>query len=707
MGWSIGEQPDDITGLKEYPSNVDATFNRDYCKDQPSDTENRIVLLTFINIRDEIDWVWLKLLQDMQADSADFIKIAIIYSYNDMGENFPGGQHACGPPTSYTIAELADNTWIQRKETCYRMSKNFTWLKCETFIGSDVQTCVGTFGGSPCTFLINRGFRITDKWQIGSTDSGNGQIGAATGWDSKDLFDFDWGSVTDPSDPPDDDNHIPEKFHLTEYRTLYKQRDFANKRITDLLNSEPYIIDVDPPDGGEISPDGSISVTFSGKQGAVYNVKKPLSSWDKNSYKLENVSTHIASVNGTPYVKYKASDYVADTKETRIINLGSLTGLTEGQEVAFTVDSNLRDTNEVSFQLDGTYTYTVAFPKPDLYMRDNLADSGDTPSAGGLAQSPDIFVLQTQYSQPQAQAYYGTGSEFENAVLPGTVDGTQNNYVYVRVKNQGPVDASDVNVTVYFADGSTLPRPDEWTKVNDADHTVTIASVPSGEDLTCSQGVEWTNYPYTGHYCFIGAVDHPDDQAPSLDGVGDLGFSNFIRDHNNITWRNFNVVSNDPPPPPPDAPSGFVILPFMFHGAERKKRMQLEIVERLPMGARSMIEAPLDILQFIKGRDKTSFKADPKRKVVWMKLYTSGKNLTPEVALPERYKARLRLFVDIPERYRSRKHIVYVRQLYKGKEIGRISWLLVPKKYKPWPGFREPVVKKPVRETGKPSGRKK
>jgi hypothetical protein len=675
MDYYVGDTP--LSFIKtRYINGSDFTFSS-----ASPDCSGKVVLLSFINIRSADDWEWMKRLVDINTDySAEpsVEIVAVIYNLNDAVEN----SHS-GPVT---------DSWITEKRTAYGISYNpmqtkFAWLReDDAYSGSIAKDYRDSFSGPTfcLTFIINKNFMIMDKWSQNSGDSGDGNVSPDGNLNTNDLIDFSsWSKTHD-------------NFKL-----------LVEKRIDDLLNSEPYIIDVDPADGEEISPGGSITVTFSGRQGAVYNSKKPLSAWDKNSYKLEDASTHIDSVNGGPYVKYKASDYVADTKETRVINLGNLTGLSEGQEVAFTVDSNLRDTNEVSFQLDGAYTYTVAFPKPDLYMRDNLSDDGDVPSAGGLAQSPDIFVLQTQYSQSQAQANYGADSPNENVIPPATVDGTQNNYVYVRVKNQGTVDANDVNVTVYFADGSTLPRPDEWTKVNDADPTVTITAVPSGEELTCSQGVEWTNYPYTGHYCFIGAVDHPEDEAPSLDGVVTTGFSDFIRLNNNITWRNFNVVSNDPPPPPPDAPSGFVILPFMFHGAERKKRMQLEIVERLPIGSRSMMEVPIDILQFIKGRERTPFKVDPKHKVAWLKLYTSGKNLTPEVALPEKYKARLRLFVDIPKQFRSRKHSVYVRQLYKKKEIGRISWLLVPKKYKPWPGFKEPVVKKPVRKTRKPSGRKK
>lgn len=673
MNYYVGDAPLNFT-KKRYLNDSDFEFSS-----VSADCSGKIVLLSFINIRSAEDWEWMKRLADINDDynaEPSVEIIAVIYNLNDAAENSHSG------PVS--------DDWISEKRVSCGISYNpnqtkFAWLREDAaYSGSISKDYRDSFSGPThgLTFIINKNFEIMDKWSDNSGDSGDGGVSPDGNLNGNDLMDFnEW-----------DKNY--DNFKL-----------LVEKRIDDLLNNEPFIIDLDPADGGEITPGGTISVTFSGKRGAAYDVKKPLAAWDTTSYKINDVSTQIASVGETTYVTYKASDYLADTKETREITLGNLAGFAEGQQVVFTVDANLRDTNGVPFQLGGTYTYKVSLPKPDLYMRDNISDIGDTPSTGGLAGSPDIFVLQTQYDQETAKTHYGEDSANENVVPPATVDGTQSNFVYVRVKNRGAVDANNVAVTVYFAEPSALPDPDGWKKVNDTEPTVTFNSVRAGEELTCSRGVEWTDYPYTGHYCFIGAVHHADDAAPILSGVETLGFSDFIRAHNNITWRNFNVVSNDPPPTP-GTPSGFVILPFMFHGAERRKKMRFEIIERFPVGSRSMMEVPIDILQFIRGRVRGPFKADPTRKVAWMDLHTSGNTLTPEVVLPAKYKSMLRLYVHIPEEYRARKHIVYVRQLYRGEEIGRISWLLVPKKYKPWPGFKEPVVKGPVKKKMKASGKK-
>lgn len=680
--------------------------------------EGKVTLLSFVEINN--GWNWFRHLVNIRNSMAvGDLQVIVVFCRYDPGSShlITNGilENKVDTDSLITYNHLGSSNISALLDSGYTVANEYkSWFshaKDTSFEGGAPNTM--------WTYIISEDFSVADKWHTAcdakndpislrwiklSDLTGNVITSITENPDPQSLSDGDLDVITTDTDP--DAAYV--QFSSTDYSNT---RRFVKARINNLI-AVPTVLYTIPAYGSEIESLSEMTVVFS----------KPL-----HTGAVKDVTNYLFGGPGANDLAVSAISYeyqtvtIGNSREQKQENVGvvenvaylDFSGSPVEGDVRFIINQNtspppqrIEDWNSVLLT-ETTVTYTVVIPKPDLYMRDNLSDDGDIPSAGGLAQSPDIFVLHTQYTQQQAQNNYGDDSGYENAVLPTSVDGSQDNYVYVRVKNRGAVDASDVNVTVYFTEPSALPTPDEWTKVNDADPTVTIAAVPTGEELICSGGVAWTNYPYTGHYCFIGAVDYPGDEAPSLDGVETLGFSDFIREHNNITWRNFNVVGNDPPPPPPDAPSGFVILPFMFHGAERKKRMQLEIVERLPVGSRSMMEVPVDILQFIKGRERTPFKADLKHKVAWMKLLTSGKKLAPEVVLPAKYKARLRLFVDIPKQYRTRKHIVYVRQLYKGKEIGRISWLLVPKEYKPWPGFKEPVVKKPVRKTGKPSGKKK
>ena len=48
--------------------------------------------------------------------------------------------------------------------------------------------------------------------------------------------------------------------------------------------------------------------------------------------------------------------------------------------------------------------------------------------------------------------------------------------------------------------------------------------------------------PAAGHYCFVATVDHQFDPQPDTAVFTWAEFLDFIRNYNNVTWRNFNVV---------------------------------------------------------------------------------------------------------------------------------------------------------------------
>jgi len=111
------------------------------------------------------------------------------------------------------------------------------------------------------------------------------------------------------------------------------------------------------------------------------------------------------------------------------------------------------------------------------------------------------------------------------------------NYVYARVFNRGAA-ASAVTVTVYYAPPATLLTP-PWTKIGDA----VLPNVPAGSGVTVSAAIPWTTVPAPGHYCFIGVVGNALDPAPDPATLFDwTTYQQYIRQNNNITWRNFNVV---------------------------------------------------------------------------------------------------------------------------------------------------------------------
>ncbi|HSK77842.1 MAG TPA: S8 family peptidase [Thermoanaerobaculia bacterium] len=317
---------------------------------------------------------------------------------------------------------------------------------------------------------------------------------------------------------------------------------------------------------------------------------------------------------------------------------------------------------------------------PDVYIRDHVGDTGD-PHAGAISASPDIILRNDP--EPDPQAAFGEGSGTENdAALGYTAEAGQDNHIYVRVRNRGGWPASNVDATVYWSPPATLVTPDLWNLVG----SVVIPAVPNGDQLTVSDALVWDkdDIPATGHYCFVGLIGTAADPAPSpADFLNFDNFRDFIRNNNNVTWRNFNVVDNLPDPPSAGVPKGFKALSFLAPGAPDKARpMALEVLARLPNEARLLLEAPLGL------RDLFGFmgpfgKKDLKRGSVLLPIKAAGRQRLGTLLFPARSRHRLRLLVQIPEKLREREFEVAVRQLYRDQEVGRVTWRLRPPKNVP------------------------
>jgi hypothetical protein len=317
---------------------------------------------------------------------------------------------------------------------------------------------------------------------------------------------------------------------------------------------------------------------------------------------------------------------------------------------------------------------------PDVYLRDYVGDVGDS-HTGAISASPDIIVRPVAVVDPQAA--FGELSGTENANTLGyEAEAGQDNYVYVRVRNRGAVAATNVVGTVYWSPPATLVTPDLWTLVG----TTTIATVPPGDILTCAPGITWTSgaVPATGHYCFVGILGTANDPAPT---PGDLmNWSNFeklIRENNNVTWRNFNVVNNVPPSGV--SPPGFIQLPFLIPGApDRARRFRLELLARLPQRVELVLEAPLHFVELL--RDGLHvIERDAKRGLAQLRIARSGRHSLGQVALPAKYRAQCRLLVRLDEGDRKYPYEVAMRQLYGNLEVGRVTWRLAPRRVRPTP----------------------
>lgn len=183
----------------------------------------------------------------------------------------------------------------------------------------------------------------------------------------------------------------------------------------------------------------------------------------------------------------------------------------------------------VSYDDNRGTRYTIQLPEAmvdvdcpaevtDVYISDNILDTGIAPSAQPWWDSPDIWVRHDddgglQHRNPQAG---------------------QRNYIYARIFNRGTAPVADVRVTFYFgAAGLGLGWPAAWTQVP---AMRTIPSIPPGGSAVVS--VPWDVPNIAGHFCLRVHLDA--DQDPLRDYR--------IAWENNAAQRNFHVVEYPQPP---------------------------------------------------------------------------------------------------------------------------------------------------------------
>jgi Glutaminase len=173
--------------------------------------------------------------------------------------------------------------------------------------------------------------------------------------------------------------------------------------------------------------------------------------------------------------------------------------------------------------------------RADVYLRDNLQDSGAEPLAdGGISASPDI----NHFRQPLADPDGALGSPAAQARsdLSETIEIGQTNFIYLRLQNRG-MSAAPVDADLYYSVPSTLPTPTEWIPIG----SLTTPPVVPGE-FKVAGPIPWESIPKKGHYCFVAVIGNASDPKPSLSAVHTADdFYALIRQSNNVTWKNFDT----------------------------------------------------------------------------------------------------------------------------------------------------------------------
>jgi Glutaminase len=238
---------------------------------------------------------------------------------------------------------------------------------------------------------------------------------------------------------------------------------------------------------------------------------------------------HWKSVQGDPAAVCEASDASVFTRGRGGSHVSYDPAYTETKQIL----QHFRDELLARVTASGPPPYVAC--RADVYLRDNLQDTGAEPLAGGgISVSPDINHFRQSLADPEGTL--GSAVAQARDDLFETVEIGQTNYIYLRLQNRGTC-AAPVDIDVYYSLPSTLPTPAQWTPVG----SLTSPPVVPGE-FRVAGPIPWTSIPKKGHYCFVAVIGNASDPKPSLSAVHTIDdFYALIRQSNNVTWKNFDT----------------------------------------------------------------------------------------------------------------------------------------------------------------------
>jgi hypothetical protein len=334
---------------------------------------------------------------------------------------------------------------------------------------------------------------------------------------------------------------------------------------------------------------------------------------------------------------------------------------------------------------------------PDIYMRRCV---GDHDSKRGrdeeISSSPDILLWTGK--RAEAKARFGEGPEAHTPAPGSSICPDDPSLIfsgeppranlYVRLCNRG-LGTGDAEVRLFASPAATLITPERWMPVG----SVKVEGIKQGGSLTVSDRVsvdlqqlwpqeapEWTN-GVVPPFSFL-AVQLPWDgkpnKPPAKASLYPLGYEkpvlppgppyfdweeyrSFLRGPG-VAWRNVHPIQA----------SGDMTLAFLLAGTpDQTRHFDFEVIQRLPAGTEVTLKLP------------SALAAKLRQRLPWLTNGSGGLKLPrrPRMALgqvalapgPCAYVA----FRVTGQRALLKGHSLAIRQLWRGEEVGRITWWFV------------------------------
>ncbi|HEX8619572.1 MAG TPA: hypothetical protein VF911_18475 [Thermoanaerobaculia bacterium] len=187
----------------------------------------------------------------------------------------------------------------------------------------------------------------------------------------------------------------------------------------------------------------------------------------------------------------------------------------------------------------------------DLFVRDDLADTGQIPSKAATASySPDVLVWGTD-TIPDPQKYLS--DNYDKTWYKNVVYGEQN-YIYCRAKNLFPGSQTG-QLYLRYANSGLFCNVDSWrnnligTAIPDQNYLNLAAQ---RNQIVCGDSAFlWNppNPPNGAHYCLIAQIvteEHPNPLPDRFNSFEE--YVQWVVDNPAISWRNVQIVDAASPP---------------------------------------------------------------------------------------------------------------------------------------------------------------
>lgn len=338
---------------------------------------------------------------------------------------------------------------------------------------------------------------------------------------------------------------------------------------------------------------------------------------------------------------------------------------------------------------------------PDIYMRRCINDHDSKRGKDEeISSSPDILLWTG--NPDEAAARFGEGPE-ANTPAPGSPinpdapnaiyssGAAKASHLYVRLRNRG-METGTARIQLFASPAATLITPERWMPIASVDFDeipqgdrLTVAKTPGPVDLPerwPQTASDWPNgvvppfsflavqLPWDGKpdKKSNGASSHPPGYERPVLPPGPPYFDwteyrSFLRGPG-VTWRNVHTVqaSND------------MTLSFLLAGTpDRTRKFDFEVIQRLPAGAEVILKLP------------PALDAKLRQRLPWLakgskdlKLPRRPRMALGQVALPPgpRDSVAFQVKMTGPSAL-LRGHSLAIRQLWRGEEVGRITWWFV------------------------------